>query len=157
MLALVACLAANAQFEKGKTYIGASLSGIWLSYNGSEEAKFGLQVKGGYLLADNLMAVAQFGYDKQHEQPYNLSVGVGGRYYIIQNGLYLGAGCDFHHRGEADNGKDYNDFMPTVQLGYAFFISHTVTIEPELYYSQSFKNHKDFSTFGLRIGIGVYL
>ena len=47
--------------------------------------------------------------------------------------------------------------MPSVQVGYAFFVSRTVTIEPELYYEQSFKNHKDYSNFGLRIGVGVYL
>ena len=32
-----------------------------------------------------------------------------------------------------------------------------MTIEPEIYYEQSFKNHKDYSTVGLRIGIGIYL
>ena len=55
------------------------------------------------------------------------------------------------------DGDSYNDFMPSVQVGYAFFVSRTVTIEPELYYEQSFKNHKDYSNVGLRIGIGVYL
>ena len=47
--------------------------------------------------------------------------------------------------------------MPSVQLGYAFYISRTVTIEPEIYYEQSFKDHKDYSQVGLRVGIGVYL
>jgi hypothetical protein len=80
-----------------------------------------------------------------------LSVGAGGRYYIEQNGLYLGASALFKHR------DSYDDLLPSVQLGYAFFISRTVTIEPEIYYEQSFKNHKDYSQVGLRVGIGVYL
>ena len=32
-----------------------------------------------------------------------------------------------------------------------------VKVEPEIYYDQSFKSHSDFSTVGIRIGIGVYL
>ena len=46
--------------------------------------------------------------------------------------------------------------MPTIQLGYAFFLNRTVTIEPELYYNQSLKDHSDYSGFGLRIGFGIY-
>ena len=80
-----------------------------------------------------------------------MTVGAGGRYYIEQNGLYLGASVLFRHQDR------YDDMLPSVQVGYSFFVSRTVTVEPELYYEQSFKNHKDYSQFGLRIGIGVYL
>ena len=51
---------------------------------------------------------------------------------------------------------DFDDFMPTIQLGYSFFLNRTVTIEPELYYNQSLKDHSDYSGFGLRIGFGIY-
>ena len=47
--------------------------------------------------------------------------------------------------------------MPSVQVGYAFFLSKTVTVEPEVYYEQSFKNHSDYSKIGFRVGVGVYL
>ena len=47
--------------------------------------------------------------------------------------------------------------LPGVEVGYAFFLSRTVTVEPSIYYDQSFKNHSDFSTIGFRIGVGVYL
>ena len=151
LVALMVSVAANAQFEKGKKYIGASLSGFNLSYSGSEKTSFALQAKGGYLFADNLMATAQVGYAKLTDIPYALSLGVGARYYIVQNGLYLGAGANFVHM------DSYDDLMPTVQVGYAFFLSHTVTVEPEIYYEQSFKNHSDFSKIGFRIGFGVYM
>ena len=85
------------------------------------------------------MATAQLSYEKQKDVPYVLSVGAGGRYYIVQNGLYLGASALFKHH------KGYDDLLPSVNVGYAFFISRTVTIEPELYYEQSFKNHTDYS------------
>lgn len=47
--------------------------------------------------------------------------------------------------------------MPGVEVGYAFFLSRTVTVEPAIYYDQSFKKHSDFSTIGLRLGVGIYL
>ena len=97
------------------------------------------------------MLTGQVGYEKTKDVPADFTAGIGARYYIIQNGVYLGAGCNYvHHSG-------YDDFMPTVQVGYAFFLSQTVTVEPEIYYNQSFKNHKDYSTIGLRIGFGIYL
>ena len=45
--------------------------------------------------------------------------------------------------------------MPGVELGYAFFINDKITIEPALYYKQSLSNHKDYSTVGLKIGLGM--
>ncbi len=149
----VVALAAHAQFEQGKVYCGASLSGLNLSYNGTSDLNLGIQGQAGYLFADNLMGVGQLSYQhtgKDGVKDY-VSVGAQGRYYIIQNGLYLGAGAKFIHTGS------YNDVMPGVEIGYAFFVSKTVTIEPALYYDQSFKNHSDYSTIGLRIGVGVYL
>lgn len=150
--AMMVSLAANAQFEVGKIYVGASLSGLDLSYNGSDKGSFGLQAKGGYLFADDWMVTGQLEYDKKHAVASDFMAGVGVRYYIEQNGLYLGAGVDYTHLGTS-----HDDFMPGVSVGYAFFLSRTVTIEPEVYYRQSFKNHSDYSTVGLRIGLGVYL
>lgn len=152
-VSLLAAVTANAQFEQGKVYCGASLSGLNLSYNGSSDLNLGIQGQAGYLFADNLMGVGQLSYQhtgKEGVKDY-ISVGVQGRYYIIQNGLYLGVGAKLAHTGS------YNDVMPGLEVGYAFFLSRTVTIEPALYYDQSFKNHSDYSTVGLRIGVGIYL
>lgn len=150
LVALMMSVAANAQFEQGKKYISTSLSGLNLSYSGSEKVHLGLQAKGGYLFMDNLMATAHIGYETQKDVYDFLTLGVGGRYYIVQNGIYLGAGVNYKHSGTC------NDVMPTVQVGYAFFLNGCITIEPELYYEQSFKNHKDFSKVGLRVGLGFY-
>ena len=175
VMALMLSVAANAQFEQGKQYIGASFSGFDLGYSGLTKGRVNVQGKVGYLLWDNIMATAQLSYEKAKDTPAAFSCGIGGRYYIVQNGLFLGASIAYKHIGSQSytaydidpvtlqakevtiDGDSYNDFMPSVQVGYAFFISRTVTIEPELYYEQSFKNHKDYSNFGLRIGIGVYL
>lgn len=149
--ALALTLSANAQFEANKKYISASLSGLDLNYSGSKEFTFGVQAKCGYMFQDNLMFTAQAAYDKQTDVPASVSFGLGARYYIVQNGIYIGASANYSHSDAFD------DVMPSVQLGYAFFINGSVTIEPEIYYNQSFKNHGDYSTVGLRIGVGVYL
>ena len=154
VVGLMSVMATHAQFEEGKIYLGASLSGLDLNYSGSDNLNLGVQAKAGYMCMDNLMLLAQGSY--QHyghdDVPDYASIGVGGRYYIIQNGLYLGAGVKLVHAN-----TNYNDFMPGIEVGYAFFISHTATIEPAIYYDQSFKNHSDYSRIGFRIGFGIYL
>ena len=84
------------------------------------------------------------------DTPDAFTLGAGARYYIIQNGLYLGASLKFHRS------DGVSDFRPGVQVGYAFFITRTVTIEPELYFDISTKKFEN-SAFGLGIGVGVYL
>ena len=152
VMAMMLAMAAHAQFEKDKIYVGASMSGLGISYNGSEKTNFGLDAKGGYMIMDNVMLTGSLGYHKMEDVPSVVSLGVGGRYYIEQNGIYLGAYLNYSHMYES-----CDDFQPSVQIGYAFFLSRTVTIEPEIYYNQSFKSHKDYSKVGLRIGVGVYL
>ena len=152
LFALLLTLTASAQFEQGKVYAGASLSGLDLSYNGSKRLTIGLQGKAGYFLDDNLMVLGEVGYDHARGSKDAFSVGAGGRYYITQNGIFLGANCKLVHA----NGS-YNDLMPGIEVGYAFFISRTLTIEPSIYYQQSFKSHSDYSTIGLRVGFGIYI
>ena len=151
--ALVMTLSANAQFEQGKMYVGASMTGFDASYSGATEFHLGIDAKAGYFFMDNLLALGQVGYKHNGYEGASdeFNIGVGGRYYIVQNGIFLGAGAKYVHS------SGYNDFMPNVEVGYAFFISRTVTIEPELYYNMSTKSFKDYSGFGLRIGFGIYL
>ena len=105
---------------------------------------------------DDLMVLANLGCNRvgggTDPSPDRFTVGAMGRYYIIQNGIYLGAGVNYKHSNHS-----YNDIMPTVEVGYAFFINRTVTIEPALYYEQSVKNHSKYSNVGLRLGLGIYL
>ena len=154
VVALAMTLSASAQFEQGKYYLGASMTGLDVSYSGSTEFHLGVEAKAGYFFMDNLMAYGQIGYEHFGKDgvPDTFMAGVGGRYYIVQNGIYLGVNGKYVHAN-----SNYNDFMPGVEVGYAFFINRTVTIEPAIYYDQSFKKHSDYSTVGLRIGIGINL
>lgn len=151
---LLMTLTASAQFEADKVYIGGSLTGLNLSYNGKNGMGIGVQAQAGYLIQDNWMLLANASYQHTGSDAVSdyISVGVGARYYIIQNGLYLGLNAKLVHAYH-----NYNDLMPGLEIGYAFFISHTVTIEPAIYYDQSFKNHSDYSTIGLKVGVGIYL
>ena len=126
--ALLMTITASAQFEEGKLYSGASLTGLNLSYNGADELNLGVQAKLGYMIEDDLMLLGNASFQ-----------------------IYLGVNAKFVHT------KSYNDFMPGVEVGYAFFISRTVTIEPAIYYDQSFKDHSKYSTVGLKVGFGIYL
>ena len=152
-LGLMVSVGAHAQFESGKQYCGASLTGLNLSYNGSEELSLGIQAKAGYFFEDDMMLLAQAEYKHSGLEGVKdyWALGAQGRYYIEQNGIYLGAGVKLIHTGS------YNDVMPGVEVGYAFFVSKQVTIAPAVYYDQSFKNHSDYSTVGVKVGIGIYL
>ena len=154
MVALTTVVTVSAQFEQGKTYISASLSGLDLNYNGSTKFSCGFEAKGGYFVEDNLLVLGTLGYNHigVDDTPDRFSIGVQGRYYIIQNGIYLGVGATYKHANH-----NYNDIMPTVEVGYAFFINRTVTIEPSIYYEQSVRDHSKYSNVGLRLGLGVYL
>lgn len=151
--AIFLTVAANAQFQENKGYLGASLTGLDLHYNGNDKTSFGVEAKAGYLFMDNLMALGMvsFNHDGSDTVADHFSFGIGGRYYIIQNGLYLGVNGKFIHANH-----DYNDVMPGAEVGYAFFINRSVTIEPAVYYDHSFKN-SDYSTVGFKVGLGIYL
>lgn len=149
----MATLGAFAQFQEGKGYVGASLTGLNLNYSGEDGVNLGVEAKAGYFPWDNLMVLAEASFEHNGSDAVadHISVGLQGRYYITQNGLYLGAGAKLLHANHS-----YNDLKPGVELGYAFFINRSVTIEPALYYDQSFKSSR-YSTVGLKVGVGIYL
>ena len=150
VVALLMTVTVNAQFEQGKGYLGASMSGLDLSSQ-AKEFHFGLNARAGYFFMNSLMGIVDLGYDHKADAKDQFSLGAYGRYYLIKNGLYFGAGLKYKHAGGG-----YNDLLPGAQLGYAFFLSRTVTVEPELYFDLSTKKFGN-SCYGLRVGIGVYL
>lgn len=141
----------NTPFTEGKWYASAGLSGLDLSYNSTREWNFNINAKAGYMFEDNWMVLGEGMWGVYHGASNEFRLGAGVRYYIEQNGLYLGAGARYKHAFKCD------DFLPNVNVGYAFFLSRTVTVEPELYYDMSTRSFKDNSGFGFRIGFGIYL
>ena len=139
-------------FHQDKVFFGASVTGFDLHYNSTEELTFGVDATAGYFVADDCMLSAQVGFNTNGKASNSLILGLGARYYIEQNGLFLGAKLNYEHLN-----KNYDDFVPGIEVGYAFFLSRTVTIEPALYYNISTKDFSDRSTFGLKVGFGIYL
>lgn len=150
LLLIVGVNTANAQFAKGTKYVGASLSGLGLSYSSDQKFRFGLDATAGYFMGDCFMLRGTVTYDHT-KQIDDVSIGAGVRYYFDQCGVYLGAGADYVHYTPSDN-----DVQIPLEVGYAFFVNRYITIEPSLYYKMSLDSFSKKSTVGARIGLGFY-
>lgn len=155
MLLLVCATGAFAQFEKNKWFVNPSLTGLDWSYNKDRKMHFGFEAKGGAFVVDNFALLLHIGGDYGKHQDDVTTLGVGGRYYLDNIGLYFGLGLGYNYY-DARIGKSYGDFGADFELGYAFFLNRSITIEPGFYYNQSFNHHRDHSRFGLKVGFGVY-
>ena len=151
MTLAVSAQSSDTPFEKGKIYAAAGFSGLNLNYNPTTKWNFDINAVGGYFIEDNWMLLGEFIWGIRQKTDNAFQLGAGARYYIVQNGLYLGAGARY-----ARQGSEYNDFVPNVNIGYAYFLNHYVTIEPELYFNISTKSFKDYTGVGLRVTMGVY-
>lgn len=162
LMALCA-ISANAQFEAAKFYVNLSSSSLGLSYSKYDKLRFDIGATAGIFVADDWLVYAQANYNhkrlmydrlksigrKIHQD--EVLLGIGGRYYIEQNGIYLGLATQYsHHEQSNDN------FFLTPEVGYAFFVNQYLTIEPALYYQMSLNNFADASTVGFKLGIGCY-
>ena len=147
-------VSANAQFEAGKTYVNASLSGFGTSFNKNNGFQFGIDGTAGHLIVDNVMLLGRLGYDHPGNSQNFLNIGVGARYYFVKTGISLGAGFSYEY-GRVD-GFSTNNFFFTPEVGYTFFLGEHVTIEPAAYVKMSFNDFKGTTTIGLRLGFGYF-
>ncbi len=151
MLVVMAASGAYAQFEKGKVYCGASMSGLGISYDENKKLSFGVSGQVGYMFEEAWMAVAEVGLDYSDSNCNELSAGAKCRYYIEQNGLFLGAGLKYTYET-----KNINDLKFTPEVGYCFFLNRHAVIEPSVYYNMSLTDFDDKSRFGLKVGFGFF-
>ena len=165
-------------FEQGKVYISGTISTASLAYSKESKFNIGLAGRAGYFLIDNLMGLGQVGFvSTQGGDEQIFEIGAGARYYFDQVGLYVGLMANFHHDkymvpaiDESNletlslenlmslgdmKAETSNEFRPELYVGYAFFLGRHITLEPEVYFSPSFKN-SDQTNFGLNIGFGIY-
>lgn len=150
LLLLVVCTGMKAQFDAGTKYLGVSATGLGMSYSTSEKFRFGVQADAGCFIADKLLLKANLGYNHT-DNIDDFSAGLGLRYYFRENGIFLGAGGEFDHLT-----KNVNDIMIPVEVGYAFYLNHYITIEPAVYYKMSLDDFSDKSTVGVKVGLGFY-
>lgn len=154
LLLAVVSLSAKAQFDAGTSYVSASLTGLNMSYNSKQKFNLGLDVIGGYFVEDSWMVLARGGYTHQHQYD-KFNLGAGARYYIMQNGIYLGAGLNYQYINSPRTLKVHNLFA-NPEVGYCFYLNQHVSVEPAVYYDISLNHFSDYSTVGLRIGFGYY-
>ena len=150
LLLMMAAMGAKAQFEKGTTYVSASTTSLGLSYSSNEKLKFGLELNGGYFIQKAWMLYGKLGYDHTRWTDH-FQMGVGGRYYFTQNGIYMGLGLQYEHAT-----KSVNNVQLCPEVGYAFFVNRFITIEPAVYYHMSLNDFSDGSKVGLKLGLGFY-
>lgn len=158
MLLTFVSLTSFAQFEKGTKYVNLSLSGLNMSYSKNSKFTFGLDATAGYFIENAWMIYGRFGYDHQYvkgdnNDVNNVNIAVGGRYYIMQNGLYLNLGLKYEHMG---SGASMNNIDLCPEIGYCFYLNHYISIEPAIYYDCCLNHFSDGSKVGLRIGAGFY-
>ena len=148
---LVVSIAAQAQFEKGKMILNPSVTGLDFSYSKNDKAKFGIGAQAGTFLADGIALMVNVGADwSKPVDEYTLGTGM--RFYFNSTGVYLGGGLDWN-RFRWSGGHHQTDWG--LGIGYAYFLSRTVTIEPAVYYKWRF-NDSDMSRFGVKVGFGFY-
>ena len=161
LFALMA-VSANAQFEAGKKYVNLSTSSLSLSYSKNDKLRLDIGAQAGVFVADDWMVFAQAEYNhkrlmydrlrsvgrKVHQD--EVLLGVGGRYYIEQNGIYLGLAAQFAHHEQS-----FDNLYLTPEIGYAFFVNQYVTLEPSVYYQMSINDFSDASTIGLKLSVGI--
>ena len=156
MVALMMAMSMNAQkylnesttpFTQGKTYVGASLSGADLSYSGITKGHIGLQAKAEIFAdrayMDDLSLVPR---KEEGSMITDESIAIDRCVRMVKEGKVT-----------ARSGKELDISGDTLCVHGDGPKALAFVQKIRDYYEQSFKNHKDFSTVGLRIGIGVYL
>lgn len=151
-LMVVAIGSAKAQFEKGTWIVNPSVTGLELSHSDIDDTYFGVELKGGAFLLDNVALLVDLG-GRWMDNYDRYTVGVSGRYYFDRVGLYTGVGLGLNHWkiGEFDD----TDYSVNLEVGYAFFLSKTVTIEPAAFCNLSLTDG-DYTKYGLKVGFGFY-
>lgn len=164
-----------AQFERGTKYVGASVSGLSLSYSKASDFSFGLDATGGYYFANCWMVKGNLGY--AHKKSYDgFNLGGAVRYNFLQNGVYLEAGLEYQFENFGKTTIDVpvvvgdvvvgyekvqkklheNNLRIPINIGYTFYLNQHIAIEPAIYTKLSLNDFNDGTEFGLKIGLGYY-
>lgn len=182
LLIAVSSMQASAQFEKYTSYLNTSLTGLGLSYSKDSRFKMGVQATGGYFVEDCWMVYGRFGFEHQGARGVmknrnDLQIGVGGRYYIEQNGIFLGVGLAYQHAtnvtfsqhesiigGTTENeirtvynyygNRNYVHLTP--EVGYCFYVNNYLSIEPSVYCNLCLNRFSEGTEIGLKLGMGFY-
>ena len=136
--------------------------------DGSEKqslTRFGLQGNGGYGIMDNLALVGGVGFQYGKLDDSSLTaftLNAGARYYIIPSlyasGMFvLGTTNINNNSGQGSNGGKGSTFGFDIGVGYSWFLTPRIALEPNLSYSIGISNkmaNQDFKLNSLTLNIG---
>ena len=88
LLLLAVTTTARAQFKQGTYYVGASLTGLNMSYSKNTDFQLGLNADAGYFIIDKLMLHGTLGIDSHPGDAKRFTMGGGARYYFLENGTW---------------------------------------------------------------------
>lgn len=151
-IAIATFQSASAQFEKGKIYGGASLSGFGMGYSRNAGFNMGLNVDGGYMFKKDWAVIGDFGFNVAGGDVSDVSVGGKVRWYMEQNGLFFGGGLKYKY-WNLNNG---HDFVLAPEVGWCYFINKHVMLEPSFYTDLSFADFVHKTSFGIKAGISFF-
>ncbi|NOT36937.1 MAG: hypothetical protein HOP11_06135 [Saprospiraceae bacterium] len=160
-LSVVALNTLSAQVGKGAWMVGGSIGFDSDKFKDADDATVTIELAPNiaYFVIDNLGIGLSVNYTsiKQGDEKFS-STGIEpwARYYAYKN-LFAQAGYEILSAklGDEDavNGGNIN-----IGIGYSWFLNNSIAIEPKLGYSiGSGDARKDFSTFGLTIGVQAFL
>jgi len=158
LVAVLGISTASAQFEKGAKTLSANVTGLSLDFTKVKDADdmqidFGFMAKGSYFVIDNLAVTAGLGFEYSKLGDLNsnaFAFEIGGKYYFYE-ALYAGLAYEGLKIKDIDM-----ESWGKLEVGYTYYITENVFFEPALYFKQGFGDAtKDFSKFGLAVGIGV--
>ena len=156
LVVALACVCANAQFEQTKKFIGASLSGMDMTFSDAKDFSANLDLTAGYFVANNFLVKGNLGYGYANEHN-RLNAGLGARYYFQRNGIFVGTGGEINwQENGGERGHGLTLVNVPVEVGYALFINRHVTIEPSFFNKVCINKISDYSEVGFKIGFGVY-
>lgn len=156
--------AAQAQIDKGVTYVGASSNLNFLSQSldgvDNNSNQFNIHAAGGYFITENFMLGAELGYDRtwaDDDHQGFFGVGPMARYYFG----YVFAGASFLFQSQsfemAGIESDENGNSLNLEVGYAAFVSDNIAVEPSVFYGIGMGDlYEDVSRFGIDVGFALY-
>ncbi len=154
----------QAQTEQGRILagIGSNISFSSTSFQGEDENTntFGLSLRGGYFVIDDLVGGLTISYFNSSHGDFStntFNVGPFARYYVEQ--FFLGAGIVFSEGStESDFGDtDRSGNQFNIELGYAAFINDHISVEPRLDYSIGGGDFDGNDVFTVGVGFAIYL
>lgn len=146
-------VASHAQFEKNKWVVSPSITQLNVSYSGYEKTTVGFEAEGGLFIMDNVAVLLNGGTNIREGGDDKTSLGAGVRYYFENVGIYVGTKARFDQYDFQTGNK--KDVSLGGEVGYAFFLTRNLTVEPAIYYNQSLTD-QHYSKVGLKLGFGFY-